>query len=1176
MKKLKDYQIVSLVVFSILLNYLGRYTAGALNLPLWLDSVGTILVAYYLGPVCGAVAGAAVNIVYGFQSSVHFAYIPVSIVTGVVAGLASERGRFSNYFEVSTVASMIAIISTVISTPLNYFFNNGSTGNDWGDGIIKLLEGWNFPPGICYLVGEFYLDFLDKILSTLLVFAAVTYIRRRLPHGLKRKLKLKESVSSLLLACMLVNCVGSTAVSAAIPDDDDNISYNSYVQNVYGGMSGLLGGAANDITSTKDGLLWIGTYGGLYRYNGTEFKRMNNLDSIKNVNCLFVDDEGRMWVGTNDDGLSICINQQVANVIDEGVGLPSNSVRSIAFSSDGFYYVGTSDSLCVITLSSGIKIHRIISDIKYAKRIATDSNKNAVAVTDAGDIFLLRNGEIVDRLSHSGGYVYTACAFDESGRLYVGTSSNVVEYLSIRDNKLVREGSLTCDGIKQINTLRYDDSGRIFVCSDFGVGYIRKNQFHHINTNSFNSQIDNMTVDYQGNLWFTSSRQGLLRMCQTPFLELYNEAGLEPKVVNSVAKWNNKIYFGTDSGLDVIDAVTRAKLSESLCSLLDKVRIRCLLVDTKNRLWICTSGNGVYEVRSDGSYRVYTADDGMLGNKQRSCLQLSDGSMAVAGDAGISFIRDGQVIKTVGKKQGLTNTKILTMAEMESGKLAAGSDGAGIFIIENYQVVSNIKRENGLSSNIILRIVKMDDGLVVATTSSLCHIDSYVGVTKIRNFPYNNNFDIIERNDKVWVLGGAGIYIVDKASLLSNDLRNYDFLDSRKGLRGAITANAWNYVDADGNLYVSCDSGVNVIDMNHYTAGRRSYRMSVKSISVDGVPQKLTIGDVANIPRGASRLEIYPEIINYSINNPYFMYYLDGYDTEYHVVPQNELTSVTYTNLPSKTYTFHLAIAEEKNGKVIGRLSYVINKEMDIQDHYWFLMYAALVFVLAVVWVTWFIMRTQVQKTLNMQRRELALVKRQLEMGNETVMAIARTLDAKDGNTSQHASRVADYSVLIARKLGFTDEQCENLRKTALLHDIGKIGIPDSVLNKPGKLTDEEYEVMKSHVVLGGDILKDFSLIDGVSEGALYHHERYDGRGYVHGLKGEEIPLNARIIGIADAFDAMTANRVYRKQVDFAFVIEEIKKGRGTQFDPQMVDIMLELIESGHIDIQSIYGEATE
>ena len=144
------------------------------------------------------------------------------------------------------------------------------------------------------------------------------------------------------------------------------------------------------------------------------------------------------------------------------------------------------------------------------------------------------------------------------------------------------------------------------------------------------------------------------------------------------------------------------------------------------------------------------------------------------------------------------------------------------------------------------------------------------------------------------------------------------------------------------------------------------------------------------------------------------------------------------------------------------------------------------------------------------------------------------------------------------------------------LHDIGKIGIPDRVLNKPARLTDEEYEIMKSHVQRGAEILKNFTLIDHVAEGALYHHERYDGTGYLHGLKGEEIPLNARIIGIADAFDAMTANRVYRKKLDFEYVLEELKRGSGTQFDPRIVDIMLELIEDGTIDVSQIYGKSSE
>ncbi|MDE7112963.1 MAG: HD domain-containing protein, partial [Acetatifactor sp.] len=137
----------------------------------------------------------------------------------------------------------------------------------------------------------------------------------------------------------------------------------------------------------------------------------------------------------------------------------------------------------------------------------------------------------------------------------------------------------------------------------------------------------------------------------------------------------------------------------------------------------------------------------------------------------------------------------------------------------------------------------------------------------------------------------------------------------------------------------------------------------------------------------------------------------------------------------------------------------------------------------------------------------------------------------------------------------------------ALMHDCGKIYIPDEILGKPGKLTDEEYETMKKHPVFGGDILRDFNAIDNIRTGAMFHHERYDGKGYPNGLAGEEIPLIARIIGVADAFDAMNSRRCYRNNLSEDVIISELKNNRGTQFDPHIADCLLSLIESGNITI---------
>ncbi|MBR6228649.1 MAG: diguanylate cyclase [Eubacterium sp.] len=198
------------------------------------------------------------------------------------------------------------------------------------------------------------------------------------------------------------------------------------------------------------------------------------------------------------------------------------------------------------------------------------------------------------------------------------------------------------------------------------------------------------------------------------------------------------------------------------------------------------------------------------------------------------------------------------------------------------------------------------------------------------------------------------------------------------------------------------------------------------------------------------------------------------------------------------------------------------------------------------------------------------------EMTIATIRTIANTIDAKDEYTTGHSRRVSDYSGSIAAELGYTEDQVADIKFIALLHDIGKIGVPDSVLNKPGKLTDDEYQLMKNHTIIGADILKDIGMIPEIDVGAKYHHERYDGRGYPEGLEGDEIPKIARIIAVADAYDAMTSTRIYRNRLDPSIVEEEIEKGLGTQFDPEAGSAMLRLLREGRLVQEEHYEEPKE
>lgn len=205
---------------------------------------------------------------------------------------------------------------------------------------------------------------------------------------------------------------------------------------------------------------------------------------------------------------------------------------------------------------------------------------------------------------------------------------------------------------------------------------------------------------------------------------------------------------------------------------------------------------------------------------------------------------------------------------------------------------------------------------------------------------------------------------------------------------------------------------------------------------------------------------------------------------------------------------------------------------------------------------------TELQQKVAEQTDELGIRQKKInELFIQTVTALSEAVDAKDRYTSGHSERVAEYSRMIAERMGKSIEEQEEIYRAGLLHDVGKIRIPVEIINKASKLTDEEYNTIKVHPVTGYHILRGISGNGQIAIAAKYHHERYDGRGYPNGLVGEKIPEIARILGVADSYDAMTSNRSYRKALPQEVVRGEIEKGKGTQFDPYIADIMLQMID---------------
>ncbi len=268
--------------------------------------------------------------------------------------------------------------------------------------------------------------------------------------------------------------------------------------------------------------------------------------------------------------------------------------------------------------------------------------------------------------------------------------------------------------------------------------------------------------------------------------------------------------------------------------------------------------------------------------------------------------------------------------------------------------------------------------------------------------------------------------------------------------------------------------------------------------------------------------------------------------------------------------TFFLDIRSGKiktyNYTVVGFLTFVVFSLIEIiiivfnqSDKSMISMIIGLVSLLVMVVIQQISDTMKQKNTLEQELYDKSLENEQMLI--HIVQTLAGTIDAKDTYTNGHSGRVAYYSKEIAKRFGYNESEQDDIYIMGLLHDIGKIGVPDAVINKPGRLTDEEFELIKKHPVIGANILSNIKEKPELAVGAKWHHERYGGKGYPDGIKGEEIPEQARIIAVADAYDAMTSCRSYRDPMPQQRVREEIENGIGTQFDPKFAEIMLDMID---------------
>lgn len=1176
-KTINSFNSLFVIGFA-LINCVGILLSSKLSLPVWLDSVGTMLSVYFFGVYAGLVC-VLVNIATQFLlDSLNF----VSPAVGVFIIYATHF--FKNKHRIDLNAMMLFSIfviffSFLISCGLNFFYEGQIRANLWGDAILSFCRDNNIKyAGLPLAV--FYLEFLDKLVCVLIFFLLTRFVLLRLSY-FKTEDDNNESSEGFTQVNLIPLVIGvsvfslfsypseTVASETAVTDMaksplHDLLSY-SVQETVYNQKNGLPSGNVTSICSTSDGYVWIGSYSGLLKYDGNNFKKEKGFERVRNIKTMHAQGN-RLWIGTTDLGVYLLENGKIVNHLTVKDDLLSDYVSGIESDDKGNIYISTPSGMNILNNKDGS--YRVNSVYRAGNfSYLSHGQEYILAVDLKGVIHCFYDTEEVIKITPPEHVHYTSALYCENGFLYAADSSGKITRYKKKDNSFVKVDDLYNRKLHGVESMFYSSIGdkrnTVFICSDSGIFYLQRNSIKKIQTDSFNDSIDQGIRDFQGNLWFSSSRLGLLRLYIPPVVMV---PALKNQVVNCITKWRDHYIVGTDAGLKAYTSNFSDPISYDFTNLLTGIRIRDVYVDRNDYLWICTHGNGVYRIKD--TIQHFTEENGLFGNKARSVLEIDDSRVMLSGTSGLSFFdKNSGIIQTENILQ--KNVTVLCSALGYEGEIYAGTNGNGIYVINDYKLEKIITKKDGLNSNTILRLYSLDDkkGLIAVTGNGLCYIDENYEVRELKNFPFFNNYDIIKiGTDKVAVTGSNGVYIVSLTDLIA-DNPDYptEHLDESYGFIEILTANSRNYLD-DKILFLSSNAGAFAMNIDNYQHKNNIFKLQIGSIKVDGEVYESSPEKKLVFPRSSKRLTIQPAVLNFTPENPYVGICLEGVDDGFTYTRQKDLTDVNYTNLGPGDYVYTMALFNSDFERRSDILRMPFTKASAFYDSKLFITYFILVSSLIIVYFTFFIVKLWMQKVIDEKQLQLELAEQQIKMGDETILTIAQALDARDPRTKSHSMRVAEYSVMIAKQLGFTPKQCENLRKVALLHDIGKIGIPDRILNKPERLTDEEYRIMQSHVTIGAEILKNFKSIDNLADGIKYHHERYDGKGYVLGVKGEEIPLIGRIISVADAFDAMSANRVYRDSLDLERVIHEIEKGRGSQFDPKCADIMLDLIRSGKLD----------
>ena len=726
-------------------------------------------------------------------------------------------------------------------------------------------------------------------------------------NGSRKGRPAARRVLLLLLAGLLLL---SVAASAGAAEAEEETSYSGVLYDVHSGMpfSEVLA-----VAQTPEGFIYVGGYGGLLRYDGREFFRF---DGVLGVRDLLADTSGRLWAAA--DGL-LCLEKGELRRYGIPEGLPSETVNSVTEDSRGVLWAATDAGLAFL---SGDGSLRLPEDERLASVgidcVCASGGDTVYGCTEDGDVFAVENGVVTDFLPAAAlpERVSFVCPDpDRPGEVYLATQGSSIYYGSLKEPV----SALRCiqiPGLRRFNVL-FREQGALWVGADNGIACIgAEGEVRLLDHVPLSSTVRDILRDAEGNLWFASSRQGLMKLAPNLFRDISGSSDMGDRVVNSTWKKDGLLYVATDTGLVVLDEDLRT-VSLPISELLSTARVRAVKEDREGSLWFCSfDSNALVRLSEDGEIRVWNKDNGLATNYVRTAFERSDGTLVVSESGALDFFRDGELAESISSSQGFIGSGVLSIGESDDGTLYLGTSWDGVYVVQEGSA-EPFDGPSDLSSGVILQLKNDPFRDIVWVLSSNSVAELRDGRIRTRqDFPRAHIYDLLFAPDGgLWLLGASGIYCIDAEDVESEGGTEPVFFSASTGLLHMTTANSRSYVSPEGDAFIACTDGVLGFNVSRSSNDCGKLMFTVPCVEADGV--RILPGEDGNfaVPGRTKKLTVCCYALSYALDDPELSICLEGFDAAPETVRRSELRYAVYTNLPGGTYRFVMRRLDADEGE---------------------------------------------------------------------------------------------------------------------------------------------------------------------------------------------------------------------------------------------------------------------